>query len=65
MMSVIPYLKSLSDDQLLDIAAFYTSQPLAVGQAQDDEELLALGKSLYMAGDLKTRHSSVHSMSFD
>ena len=37
----------------LDIAAFYSSQPLAVGQAQDDEELLALGKSLYMAGDLK------------
>ena len=26
---------------------------MAVGQAQDDEELLALGKSLYMAGDLK------------
>ena len=53
MMSVIPYLKSLSDGDLLDIAAFYASQPLAVGQAKDDEELLALGKSLYMAGDLK------------
>ena len=53
MMSVIPYLKNLSDGELLDIAAFYSSQPLAVGQAQDDEELLALGKSLYMAGDLK------------
>ena len=53
MMSGIPYLKSLSDGDLLDIAAFYASQPLAVGQAKDDEELLALGKSLYMAGDLK------------
>ena len=42
MMSVIPYLKNLSDGELLDIAAFYSSQPLAVGQAQDDEELLVL-----------------------
>ena len=43
MMSVIPYLKNLSDGELLDIAAFYSSQPLAVGQAQDDEELLSRG----------------------
>ena len=52
MMAVIPYLKTLSDSQLLDIAAFYSSQPPAVGQAKDDAELLALGESLYKAGDL-------------
>lgn len=52
MLAVVPYLKSLSDLQLLDIAAFYSAQVPAVGQAQDDAELLALGKSLYMAGDL-------------
>lgn len=52
MMAVIPYLKSLSDSQLLDIAAFYNSQSPAVGQAKDDPELLALGESLYRAGDL-------------
>ena len=52
MMAVIPYLKSLSDSQLLDIAAFYSAQQPAVGQAKNDEELLALGESLYRAGDL-------------
>ena len=52
MLAVVPYLKTLSDSQLLDIAAFYSAQAPAVGQAQDDAELLALGKSLYMAGDL-------------
>jgi cytochrome c553 len=52
MLAVVPYLKTLSDLQLLDIAAFYSAQVPAVGQAQDDAELLALGKSLYMAGDL-------------
>ena len=52
MMAVIPYLKTLSDSQLLDIAAFYSSQSPAVGQAKDDPELLALGESLYRAGDL-------------
>ena len=45
-------LKSLSDSQLLDIAAFYSAQQPAVGQAKNDEELLALGESLYRAGDL-------------
>ena len=53
MLSVIPYLNTLSDGQLLDIAAFYSSQTPTVGQAKDDEELLALGQSLYRAGDLK------------
>ena len=52
MMAVIPYLKTLSDSQLLDIAAFYSSKPAAVGQAVDDDELLAFGESLYRAGDL-------------
>ena len=53
MLGVIPYLKTLSDSQLLDIAAFYSSQSPGVGQAKDDEELLALGRSLYKAGDLR------------
>ena len=53
MMAVIPYLKTLSDNQLLDIAAFYSSKPPAVGQAKDDAELLTLGESLYRAGDLE------------
>ena len=52
MMAVIPYLKTLSDTQLLDIAAFYSSQKPTVGQAINDEELLVLGESLYRAGDL-------------
>ncbi|MDA8924833.1 c-type cytochrome [Gammaproteobacteria bacterium] len=52
MLAVVPYLKTLSDSQLFDIAAFYSEQVAAVGQAKDDPELLALGKSLYMAGDL-------------
>lgn len=53
MMAVIPYLQSLKDDDLLDIAAFYSSKNSTVGKAKDDEELLALGASLYRSGDMK------------
>ena len=53
MMAVIPYLKSLTDSQLLDIAAFYSSQSASVGQAKDNQELLARGEWLYRAGDPK------------
>lgn len=52
MSSVIEYLNSLTDEQLLGIAAFYESQSSNVGQATNDEELLALGEKLYRAGDL-------------
>ena len=53
MSSVVPYLKTLSDKDLLNISAFYSAQTSSVGQASSDEELLALGESLYKAGDLK------------
>ena len=53
MMAVIPYLKTLTDSQLLDIAAFYSSQSASVGQAKDNQELLARGEWLYRAGDPK------------
>ena len=53
MMSVTPYLQTLTDDDLLDIAAFYSDNNTAIGQAKDDEELLALGIQLYRFGDIK------------
>ncbi len=53
MMSVTPYLQTLTDDDLLDIAAFYSGNNAAVGQAKDDEELLALGAQLYRFGNIK------------
>jgi cytochrome c553 len=53
MMSVIPYLNSLQDSDILNIAAFYESQSPSVGQAKDDEELLALGTTLYRFGNMK------------
>ena len=53
MMSVTPYLQSLEDKDLLDIAAFYEQYPISVGQAKNDEELLALGTQLYRFGDMK------------
>ena len=52
MTAVIPYLKTLSSDELLDIAAFYAESSASVGQADSDVDLLALGESLYRAGDL-------------
>ncbi|MEK9649660.1 MAG: c-type cytochrome [Gammaproteobacteria bacterium] len=52
MMAVVPYLKTLSDDQLLDIAAYYSSLPLSLGQAKNDQTLLDRGEWLYRAGDL-------------
>ena len=53
MMAVIPYLQTLSDQDLLDIAAFYSKYNANVGQAKNDEELLALGTQLYRFGDFK------------
>ena len=53
MMSVTPYLQSLKDDDLLNIAAFYSAQQTTVGKAKNDEELLALGESLYRSGNMK------------
>ena len=52
MTAVIPYLKNLSSDELLDIAAFYAESSASVGQADSDMDLLGLGESLYRAGDL-------------
>ena len=53
MMSVTPYLQTLSDEDLLDIAAFYAQYNPTVGQAKNDEELLALGTQLYRFGNMK------------
>jgi len=52
MTAVIPYLKTLSADELLDVAAFYAESSASVGQADSDIDLLVLGESLYRAGDL-------------
>ena len=51
--SVVPILNSYSDQDLLDIAAFYSSQVQTNGQAEDDAELLALGEALYRSGNMK------------
>ena len=52
MTAVIPYLKTLSADELLDVAAYYSVSSASVGQADSNADLLALGESLYRAGDL-------------
>ena len=49
MMAVTPYLQTLSNEDLLDIAAFYSKYNTTVGQAINDEELLALGTQLYLS----------------
>ena len=53
MMGVTPYLQTLNDQDLLDIAAFYSNYNGTVGQAKNDEELLALGTQLYRFGNMK------------
>jgi cytochrome c553 len=53
MSSVLPILNSYSDKDLLNIAAYYSSQTKTNGQAKDDEELLALGEALYRSGNMK------------
>ena len=52
MTAVIPYLKTLSADELLDVATYYSESSASVGQADSNADLLALGESLYRAGDL-------------
>ena len=47
MMSVTPYLQTLSDDDLKNIAAFYSQYKTTVGQA------LSLGTQLYRFGNIK------------
>ena len=53
MMSVTPYLQTLSDDDLKNIAAFYSQYKTTVGQSKNDEELLSLGTQLYRFGNIK------------
>ena len=53
MMTVTPYLQSLNDKDLLDMAAFYSSNISTGGQAKNDTELLELGTKLYRFGDIK------------
>ena len=53
MMSVTPYLQTLSDDDLKNIAALYSQYKTTVGQAKNDEELLSLGTQLYRFGNIK------------
>lgn len=45
-------LTAMDDSQLADIAAYYASQAIQVGNANPD--LVALGESLYKAGNAKT-----------
>ena len=53
MMSVTPYLQTLADNDLKDIAAFYSQYSSTVGQAKNDEEMLRLGTQLYRFGNIK------------
>lgn len=53
MASVIDYLKILTDEDIQNIAAFYSEKNSNIGVAKNDEELLALGSQLYKAGDFK------------
>ena len=59
MMAVIPYLNTLTDSDLLDISAFYESNPTSVGQAKNDEELLELGMNLYRGGNIEKAYPHV------
>ena len=53
MSSVVPLLNAYSDQDLLNIAAYYSSQTKTNGQAEDNAELLALGEALYRSGNMK------------
>ena len=53
MSSVVPLLNAYSDQDLLNIAAYYSSQIKTNGQAENNEELLALGEALYRSGNMK------------
>ena len=53
MMSVTPYLQTLTDEDLKDIAAFYSKYNSTVGQAKNDKEMLELGTQLYRFGNIK------------
>jgi cytochrome c553 len=65
MTTVTPYLKTLSDKDLLDIASYYASNDVSIGQAKNDEDLLNLGIMLYRSGNMKKEIpacSSCHSV---
>ena len=53
MSSVVPLLMAYSDQDLLNISAYYASQTQTNGQAEDNAELLALGEALYRSGNMK------------
>ncbi len=53
MNTVTPYLNSLSNDDIRDIAAYYASMEVSIGRAKNDTEMLELGEALYRNGNLK------------
>ena len=53
MNTVTPYLNSLSNDDIRDIAAYYASMEVSIGRAKNDIEMLELGEALYRNGNLK------------
>jgi len=51
--AMTPMVAGLSLKNMEELAAFYSSQKPASGQASDDEELVAIGKILYHGGNLE------------
>lgn len=48
-------LNGKSDDDLADIAAYYASLPGKFGQAQGDDETIAMARKIYQGGNLAKR----------
>ena len=56
MMTVTPYLQTLNDKDLLDIAAFYSSNVSTGGQAKNDENCLSLEQNYIDLEILKSKY---------
>ena len=48
-------LDKLSDEDIANIAAYYSSQTMSLSGAKDDAELLALGEKIYRAGNAEAK----------
>ena len=46
-----PMVAGLNDQDILDLAAFYSGQQTAPGYAEGDEDTLALGRTIYLGGN--------------
>ncbi len=52
--TMFPMIQGLNEQDIADLAAFYATQTMSLGQGSPEQELMSKGKNLYMAGNMNS-----------